>query len=424
MDLGLALIGLGIVTIVVVVMIWIADRRRQRSPPPPAPQDGDQPPTFNVVALGLEGAGKTVLLASQFHKLSVGDRPYFFDADFAQDQMLAWIYRRVGDTSSPWPAGSPIGETREFLFDCKAYSRSGPPRTVFRISYLDYAGDRLEPRNIAQEAGGDLEERVEQAHALLVVIDGQRVRQLRAGHAQGHDYFDGRLVPLLRLAARKSCPVQLIVTKWDLLCSLGGAPAAEEACLREIRECLLGDRHIEHVVHAHGRHQNHVRLIPVSAVGSDFAELREDGTVAKLRDGRLRPVHVEVPLCAVLPDVLQHVERSLDRNPDIRSALDGELARSGAGSASSVVHSVMTSPAGRLVRKFLGGVIGDAAVDAVVRVFVEMLVHRKSRDTAPPPQDNGGEDAIEELRARVIDDMERVVWRFADDLPSSILRRR
>jgi hypothetical protein len=420
MDVALPLIGLGTAIVVAVLVIWAVEKFKRPPPPPPEPL-----PTFRVIALGLEGAGKTVLLASQFHKLSgpAADRRYFLDGDFRQDQFLAWIYGHVSDTTVPWPPGSQIGATREFLFDCKAYDGAGVAHTVFRISYLDYAGDLLEPRDSEHEALAEIEARVKDAHALLVIVDGRRVLQLLRGEPEGHDYFDRRLHPLLRLAGRVSCPVQLLLTKWDLVRAFGAPADDDEARLRQVRDLLTDYGSIEHLVHGQGRHQKEVRLIPVSAVGPEFAELCEDGTVVKRQDGTLDPIHIDVPLCAVLPDVLKHVERSLERKPDIRRALDAELGRSRRRDVPSIVHSVLISPAGMLLRKTLTGVVGDE----VVKLFVEMLASSRSREAEPLPRDDDiddGEADAERLRATVIEHMERVVLLFEARLPSSILRSR
>lgn len=433
MDIALLLIVFGVLLIGVVVGILVVRRIKGSGPamplpparPPPAPAPADpvgHVPTFRVVALGLEGAGKTVLLASQFHKLCgpVADRRYFLDGDFRQDQRLSWIYGHVCDTSVPWPPGSLIGETREFLFDCKAIDRTGDARTVFRISYLDYSGDLLEPSDQQHESLGEVEARVENADALLVIIDGRRVLQLLRDEPKGHDYFDRRLQPLLRLARRVSRPVQLILTKWDLVRTFGEPSDGDEACLRQVRDCLKDYVDFESLMHGHGPRQKEVRLIPVSAVGSRFAMLRDDGTVAKRQDGTLDPIDVEVPLYAVLPDVLKQAALSLDLRPDVRKRLDAELHDSLVRNAPRIVHSVLTSPVGAVLRTALSGVVGDEAV----KVFVEMLVRRKSHETGPPPGDvEDHEEETERLRTAVIEDMQRVVLLFEARLRSSVLRR-
>ena len=43
------------------------------------------------------------------------------------------------------------------------------------------------------------------------MIDGRRVLDLQQGLHTGDDYFNRRIGPILRLASRASCPVQLIL---------------------------------------------------------------------------------------------------------------------------------------------------------------------------------------------------------------------
>jgi hypothetical protein len=416
--LALALIGLGGVVVIVVLAIWARNWLRPPrggTPPPIDPVDVDPDvPTFRVVALGLEGAGKTVLLASQSHTLRpVSDRRYFLDGDLTQDRLLASLYQKVRDTSAPWPSATRLGDTRQLLFDCKAHDRTREERTIFRISFLDYAGEILEPGEDVTPATGELKARIDDAHALLVIVDGRRVQQLLRDEQDGRDYFDRRLWPLLGLAHRALCPVQLVVTKWDLVRS-GGDPADDDELLRQVSRRLTAYGSIKQLVHAHCQRQEEVRLIPVSAVGPHFTELRGD-TVIKRTDGTLDPIHVDIPLCAVIPDALKRLDRSLD--PSVRKTLEDEIDQRPFGDVAEIASSVLNSAGGRLLRDALGGLVGDA----VVKLFVELLVQSKSRGISAPRENDDVEAETQRLRAEVIKDMERVVERFEDRLPSSIL---
>ncbi|MEY2441520.1 MAG: hypothetical protein QOJ46_946 [bacterium] len=409
---------------------WL--RRRRPDPADPPPEDPPPPkrppepadsglPTFRVVALGLEGAGKTVLLASQFHTLSGLDRNrrYFLDSDLPQEQFLEWIFGRVSDTSESWPPGSHIGGTREFLFDCKARDSRREVRNLFRLSYLDYAGELLEPSPGQPEALQEVADRVQGAHALLVLVDGRRALQLLRGDAAGGDYFDRRMRPLLRLAGRSSCPVQLIITKWDVL--RAGRPEArdDEERLQEVRDRLEQCAGIEHLLHATGTAQRKVRLIPVSAVGESFAELLPDGTTAKRSGAIVNPINVEVPLCAVLPDLLTHLEDS-HIPAEVREELDAELSLRPLADVPTIVHAVLVSPAGRLLRKALSGIVGDE----VIKLLVDVLARVRSREKAPPAQVGADEEDVGQLRAAVVEQMEGVVHGLEFSLPSSVLRSR
>jgi hypothetical protein len=439
---AVALIALGVLTVAVVAVLWRREPpasgsrpRAESGPrpePPPEPESEPGAPVLRVVALGLEGAGKTVLLASQFHTLSetAPDRRYFLDADWEQENYLARMYASVSDTSAPWPKATRIGNLEDIVFTCRAHDRMGAERALFQISYLDYAGELLEsgslerpdgpPRARASEQGAvrQLKARVESAHALLLILDGRRMLQLLRSEHEGHDYFDRRLAPLLAVARRAACPVQLILTKWDLVRSF--SDASDEELLRQVKARLMSFGRMQLLVQAHLHREEGVRLIPVSAVGPRFAVPDAEGRMIKRSDGKVEPLHVDVPLCAVLPDVLEHLERTLDAS--IRSGIEHEIRRHTLADAPAIAHSVLTSPAGKVLQRTLSGVVGDQ----IVTLLVDLLVRDTLPDAAPPDDGRGGSDEEEarRLRAEVLGDMRRIVGRLEMHLPSSIVSLR
>ena len=310
---GMEFVPLMIIPLVLAVVVKLAtawrERRRTRKPASAAPaRELYEPPTFDVIALGAKSSGKTVFLSSMFHKLNfqAPGRSYYLETDPQQRIALARTYSNVSDTAKPWPPGTRTGETREFVFDCVGVDEHNAKHTVLQLRCLDYAGEALE---YEQEAGStvldDLAERIQRAHALLGMIDGHRVLQLLRNEPAGHDYFERSLRPMLGFMHGASCPIHLVLTKWDLL--RDNAPASsgdDEALLDAVIAALMRYDHIKALVYVHSRNQI-VRLIPVSAVGSAFAHLDPEGKVVKRPDGELRPTNVEVPLCAVLPDLLQ-----------------------------------------------------------------------------------------------------------------------
>jgi hypothetical protein len=156
----------------------------------------------------------------------------------------------------------------------------------------------------------------------------------------------------------------------------------------------------------------------VSAVGPQFAELREDGKVVKLENGTLDPLHVDVPLSAVLPDALEQVGRSLD--PAVRTRLEADIRRRVRAlvDVAAVVTSVLGGHAGMLLRGALRGGLGDE----LARVFVEMLVRREARASNGSREDEEAE--TQRLRTEVIEHMQHVVLLFEARLPSSTLTSR
>ena len=125
--------------------------------------------------------------------------------------------------------GHAQGRDAEFTFDCVGVGER-TKHTVLRISYLDYAGELL---GVEQEPGDTsldtLAERIDDAHALLGMLDGHRVLQLLRSERGGRDYFQHSLQPMFGFMHSASCPVHLILTKWDLVREFGKAAEPERA---------------------------------------------------------------------------------------------------------------------------------------------------------------------------------------------------
>lgn len=462
--LPLALLGLAIAIVVAVVgyLLWDLKRRRQEqlreeqrrrertlaseSPPPPlpppplpAPPPVPESPTFLVVAVGLEISGKTVLLASMFHRLrTVATRrvgtaqakgpiaePSATSRDLAPDRhyylrpvehetWLATLYERVQDPIVPFDAATPIATPNEFTSDCMTWDDAENAHRVFGIRYLDYAGE------ILRRADDDplkrrLLDSIQEADALLVMLDGHRVLDLLRGDPSAETYFAVSMGPIFRLAAEATCAVQLILTKWDLVCDdIAGEDEDEQ--LQRVIDRLGSCGQFPMLVHER-RHRG-LRVVPVSAVGPDLTAF--DGRkIVKRVDGRIDPVYVEVPLCTVLPDVIALAERSLD--PDSRMRLErqiGERVRRGQRAFEIVAELVGVI--------LLPPTIRDLSRRAIV-LLLEMATRRQAdRVKAPraPTPSQADEELTLRLRGDVITHMQRVVSRLERRMPCSVLTAR
>lgn len=427
--IGILLISAAAVWLVRGLVAPVAKRRSGAPTPEEATPAGLAPsarpalPTFRVVALGTSGSGKTVLLASMFHKLNhlTPERSFYLESGAEQRVALGRIYSTVSDTSKPWPRGTRTGETREFLFDCVAVDRDNARLPVLRMSYLDYAGELLE---VEQEEGStaldDLAERIAGANALLGMIDGHRMLQLLRGEAAGRNYFQHALQPMFGFMQGASCPIHLVLTKWDLVRDFGEPEDADEAYrLNSVIEALLEFEHIKALVYVHSKNQI-VRLIPVSAVGPSFVQINDAGHVSKLPDGTLRPTNVEVPLAAVLPDLFSQVERSLDDSA--RKRIDTEMRRNLRKHVPAIAASLLARPAAAALRAAMPG-YGSLAMS----LFIEA---RAPLDQLVAPIFQSGSDLEKELasqqrlRAIVMNDFKRTLLRFEAVLPNSELSRR
>jgi hypothetical protein len=379
------------------------------------------------VALGAAGSGKTVFLSSLFHKLNfrAPGRSYYLETDAHQRVALGRIYSTVSDTERPWPPGTREGETREFTFDCVGVDDKNEKDTILRFSCLDYAGELLQvEKEPGSNALADLEGHIKNAHALLAMIDGHRVLQLLKNERRGHEYFQHSLQPMLGFMQGASCPIHLILTKWDLVRDFGQASGIEDTLLLErVIVKLMSYEHIKSLVYVHSKNQI-VRLIPVSAVGSSFVELSSDGMVVKRSDGEMHPTNVDVPLCAVLPDLFEQVKLSLDDS--VRRRVNADMLRQLRNDAGAVVASVLAGPAGSTARLVLQGALGRDVGTEASTLFLEWMGR-------PSAQNGLGEArgelerkmaARQRLRATVMEDFQKSVLRLEAALPNSELSKR
>lgn len=382
------------------------------------------PPTFRVVALGPSGSGKTVYLASMFHQLSATapGRSYRLETDAEHLIELNSIYSQVRDTDRPWPAGTRTA-LKEFVFDCVAHDRRQFGEPLLRLSYLDYRGGLLTGE---AEAGSpalrELEGRINSAHALLGVIDGRRVRQLLLGEADGMRYFEHEIWPMFRLIEHASCPIHLVVSKWDLVRDVGeearrsDGVSDEQARLELVREALLSFDHIRAIVIKN--EDQIVRLIPVSAVGSRFGELDASGRFVKRHGAEIHPTNIEVPLCALLPDLFAQVERSLDQS--VKDALRDQRRARKRKRALRVLAATLSAV-------LANGVAVAAAVPAVaVGDSAVGLLLSATDDTDDPAGLSGGAvapglAAAQSVGAAIMRDFRTSVSRLEMVLPGSVL---
>jgi GTPase SAR1 family protein len=425
LAIPLALLAVSLVVKLVKALLarW-RERRAAASPARSAPSPAL--PTFRVVALGGPGSGKTVFLSSLFHSLSyrTPGRSYHLETDAAQRVALGSLYSAVSDTSQPWPKGTHRGETREFVFDCMAADGTDAPHPVLRMGYLDYAGELIqEESNDGGTALADLAARIDKADALLGMIDGLKVARLLRDEPAARSYFQHALQPMFGFMQNARCPIRLVVTKWDLVRDFGEpADAGDEYRLDRVIEALLQYEHIRALVYVHSARQV-VRLIPVSAVGADFVDLDADGKVVKRPDGHMRPTNVEIPFCAVLPDLFRQVESSLDES--LKRELDRALWKEIGGDSRALAAKVFARPAGAALRLGLQATLGRDLGTEASTMFVEWL----ARPFGTGDGEIGGKRRqrelhlaeLQRLRRNVLDDFTRAVMRLEAALPNSQL---
>jgi len=374
-------------------------------------------PTFRVVALGLQGSGKTLLLTSIYRRLQVpGDRGYYLRTPYEQLIELNRWYQETANTDTDWPRGTSRGEMREFEFSLMTHLDDGPV-TVFNLGYLEYPGELLtDPEAPGGTAQARLLESVSTADALIGIIDGLRVLQTYRGEQRGKVLLQTTLDAMVHTMLSARAPLVFVITKWDLLDQLH---ADENVRLEIVRDLLMGVEGFRDLVRVHSARRV-IRLIPVTAVGHDFAELN-DGQVRKKPHGHFEPINVEAALSAVVPDILRQIELSLDHAT--RQAIMAETQRRMRMGPREAVRSLTAFVAERAGRALLaalgGGVLGDVGMALFLDSRTPPVDHT-ARLAALSEADRRAEEFVQ-ARRRVMHTLEHQVTKLEASLPASRL---
>ncbi len=424
--------GVIVVFMVIAVAVIVAriSRRRGRRPP-----NGDRPrlgqqsieaniPTFRIVSLGLQGSGKTLLLASMFQQLKAPARQCYYisasDGDVAK--LNAW-FTTMADTALPreWPRGTTMAETRRFVFGVRTRT-GGTVHEVLRLDYIEYAGELLtDTRELGSANQDELFAHIRTAHALIGILDGQRIRQYLDGNPGSWIKIEETLNILIPKMVSATCPISFVITKWDLLAHLS---EDENARLAIVRDMLMSNEQFRALVDLHGRDRV-VRLIPVSAVGPGFAELDAHGRPVKVPSAQAHPTNVDVPLSAVVPDVFDQAEMQL--NHEFRRAIEEETRRRTGRSPLENLASA-AALAGNAVGRALIQAFGPPAVVVASDVLVSLFMDTRRGADDRQAQFNRELSEVEqrvqefiEARKQVLRDMRRKPDLLEGRLPNSRL---
>jgi len=405
--------------VVLLIVMRIRRRRRARFR---AGENGDglasaPLPTFRVVALGLQGSGKTLLLTSMYRRLQTpGDRGFHVRAPYEQLIELNRWYQEVADTTGDWPQGTSRGEMREFEFDVLT-TLGDTTRPVLKLGYLEYPGELLTDQDApGSTAQARLLTALTDADALIGIIDGLRLRQACHGEVRGRLILQAALDAMIHSMLSARCPIAFVITKWDLLDDLH---PDENTRLAMVRTVLMGMDGFRDLVRVQGARRV-MRLIPVTAVGHDFAVL-DGGEVHKKPDGRFHPSNVDVPLSAVVPDILRQIELSLDRTA--REAILAEAQRRLRMGPLEALHTLSTFAAQKAGKVLLAAAGGAIIADSALTLFMDAQATATDggrRFAELDAADRQAEEFIQ-ARRRVVQEFQHRVTLLEAALPSSRL---
>jgi hypothetical protein len=256
--------------------------------------------------LGFQSSGKTLMLAALYHCFGFGNAPgmTLVPSQDAERELSA-LTREIQDTDIGYlPPGTGLGETREWKFAVRVgweHARAD----AFELGYVDYAGEHAEnllnanpddppdSRFLAQLAEADI---------LMGVLDGGKISKLMTGGYDSRLAVEiQRLLRLLILADQTS--VHLVISKWDLLMdSQRGRHYRLSEVVRKLEELSPQFRDFR----ANPRFKS-MRIIPVSALGTDFVQPSPDGTVMhKISGARWAPENATVPFYCSIPDIISN----------------------------------------------------------------------------------------------------------------------
>jgi len=247
--------------------------------------------------LGPSGSGKTVFLASLYKKLSTqGDTGFFLQVESPEKRKrLNNLYTQIA-VDEKWPKGTTYSEVSEWTFTCRVQTEGLPIYSACQFTYLDYAGGRINDE--MGEEDPEFDNQLKNADALLGLLDGQRLLALMQGEAFGRVWAVNDLPNMLSIMQEiQNKPIHFVISKWDII--------EGRYSLEEIIDCLYKIDEFRNLIRTRSRGNIPIRLIPISAVGKDFATLQKDGSMAKNSQALPKPFQVEVPLACVLPDMIQ-----------------------------------------------------------------------------------------------------------------------
>ncbi|MEI1375671.1 hypothetical protein PQG02_03230 [Nostoc sp. UHCC 0926] len=263
--------------------------------------------TYNIITLGASGAGKTVFLASLFKALAIqGEHGFFLEVEDQQKRkLLNAIYAQIitGDT---WPAGTRYSEVNEWTYTCRVKTPTLDNYAACQFAYFDYAGGRLID---IDEKDTEFQNIVKKADSILGLLDGQKILACLNGKNkfQADSFLNEDLPSILRYIEKCKVPINFVISKWDLLVN-------NQYSLKDIRNYLVNIPQFKQIVRSRNEEGSPVRLIPVSAVGFNFATPQIDGKgMQKIPNGVPRPFQLEVPFACVLIDAVKANQKEIER---------------------------------------------------------------------------------------------------------------
>jgi hypothetical protein len=263
-------------------------------------------PIFELLVVGTSGSGKTIFLSALGEQLSVLGKNGFIlkSANADQAGFLRNHYDAVRNPQRPWPPPT-IGDT-VYEFTGVSPKQPNDENALFRCRYTDFSGESVTAPK-AEEF--DVQEALHKSHTIIFLVDGIKLI---------YKHLRRSFEPLLSLddelnvlsAYAQSCierPIQFALTKWDVV--------KQHMSLEQARKHLEENPKFHSIQDQLVKRQRPIHIVPVSAVGDEFASFDVEKNEMKKRPGAAaRPYHVDVSLALAITDSLfQAFRESISR---------------------------------------------------------------------------------------------------------------
>lgn len=260
--------------------------------------------SYKILVLGLAHSGKTSFLASMYYKLSTlnPETGFFLVTDEDTPEQVSSLRKyqeqvtnRAGTDFLTVPQ---LKDLKEWKFICETKGIDNRIYPLKRITYYDYAGERVESFYDAQRSTPEFRNILKKADVFLAMLDGEEILKMMRGEENNFEEgFVNNILPILTTSMQ---PVHFVITKWDLL--------HDQYSLIAVLSCLMKSKRFHDFVNFQ-RNLRTLRLIPVSAVGLGYAEHGPNGQMVKKPNFTFEPYQVEMPLVSVIFDQLNNASK-------------------------------------------------------------------------------------------------------------------
>lgn len=278
-------------------------RQAEAQEEPPSTVDPDTPPPIKIMVLGMEGFGKTMMMAGMYYQWASGNQyGVVLEARSATKKMLSRLVERIVDPDGGLPESTRTGDTAraEFTFMVDTMD-NGTRRPSFNLRYIDYAGEQIRRVLLPSDQPPDpeVEKDLAEADILLGVLDGGEIARAMRSDAR-RDFAIILTGLMIYLANVEDKTVHLVISKWDLLVDENGDRYTLSRVIEFLNQYPPFAQFCEKAGAIGVR-----RIIPISTFGlNGFVRVDERGLVHKNRSVPWRPFMAENAIACSVPDVI------------------------------------------------------------------------------------------------------------------------